>query len=140
MMSIKRNNGSQLGRHQGSFSSSMASQGSRETLRRLQQVSVPSELHSQQPQGQTAAYQCWPPAKAAWASESRGMYSRPLPCLLSFVPGSGDLHKHQLLLTGHHIMLYLCSGVPRVWRIQRFYFGPVLAPCPVTGNCNSSWL
>lgn len=107
-------------------------QGSGEPPPRLLTVFAPSELHSQQPQGQTAAYQRWNPAKAPWAPQHGGRRSGPplLPSLLSYAWYRGPVTKHQLSLTCHHITLHLWSGFPGDRRIQGFCFGLLFGTCP----------
>lgn len=114
-------------------------QGSGQPPPRLLPVFAPSELHLQQPQGQTAAYQCWPPAKAPWAPQRGGVRSGPplLPSVLSHAWYRGLVTKHQLSLMCHHITLHPWCGDRRILGLC---FGLLLAPAPVTGNWNSSWL
>lgn len=70
-------------------------------------------------QGQTAAYQPWPPAKAAWAP-TRGMHSAPPAVCSLLCLGTGTCHEMPAVTNRHHIMLPLCSGCPgdcRIWGV-----------------------
>lgn len=89
-------------------------------------------------QGQTAAYQPWPPAKAAWAP-TRGMRSAPPPAVCSLLClGAGTCHEMPAVTNRHHLMLPLWSGCPGDCRIWGGCFELLLAPAPMTGNWNSS--
>lgn len=101
--------------------SSLGGQGAR---LRLPPVFVPRELHPQQPRGQTAAYQPWPPAEAAGGARRAPLCC----CLLSVVLGSGDWSQTPSATDGPPHNTASLVWIPRDGGIRGFCSGPLLAP------------